>query len=84
MRIFYGVYQHAVTKDRGRRFAYFKSALEIVCKTEGVTLYPTPPRSQSGTPTESIGKPVTIITLFSPNQSGSQAKTSKWTVPNFR
>ena len=41
-RLLYGVYQKAVTKDRGRRFAYFKAGLELVCKREGIVLKPTP------------------------------------------
>ena len=43
-RLIYAVYEKAVTKDKGRRFAYFKSALEILCKQEGIALYPTPKR----------------------------------------
>jgi len=39
-RIIYAVYEKAVTKDKGRRFAYFKSGLEILCKREGIELYP--------------------------------------------
>ena len=43
-RLIYGVYQKAVTKDRSRRFAYFKSGLETLCKREGLLLNPTPVR----------------------------------------
>jgi len=44
-RLIYGVYQKAMTKDRNRRFIYFKTALEIVCKREGIVLNPTPIRT---------------------------------------
>ncbi|MCL2004826.1 MAG: hypothetical protein FWG73_01565 [Planctomycetaceae bacterium] len=37
-QIIYSVHQKAVQKDRSRRFAYFKTALEIVCKREGIRL----------------------------------------------
>ena len=40
-RLLYGVYQKAMTKDRGRRFVYFKLALEFMCRQEGIVLYPT-------------------------------------------
>ena len=45
-RLIYAVYEQAVTKDKGRRFAYFKTALEILCKREGIALYPTPGKSK--------------------------------------
>jgi len=41
-RILYGVYQKAMTKDRNLRFIYFKTALEIICKREGIVFNPTP------------------------------------------
>jgi len=41
-RLIYGVYQKALTKDKGRRFAYFKTGLEIMCQQEGIALYPAP------------------------------------------
>ena len=37
-QIFYGVYQKALSKDRGRRFAYFKSGIEMVCSQRGISL----------------------------------------------
>ena len=37
-QILYAVHQKAMKKDRGRRFVYFKTALEIVCKREGIRL----------------------------------------------
>ena len=47
-RLIYGAYQMAMTKDRARRFAYFKAALELLCRREGIVLNPnrspTPPR----------------------------------------
>jgi len=46
-RLLYAVYEQAVTKDKGRRFAYFKTALEILCKREGITLYPTSGKSKT-------------------------------------
>ena len=39
-KIIYAVYEKAVTKDKVRRFAYFKLGLEILCKREGIELYP--------------------------------------------
>ena len=39
-RILYGAYQRAMTKERNRRFIYFKAALEILCKREGIVLNP--------------------------------------------
>ncbi|MDR0520423.1 MAG: hypothetical protein LBH00_01070 [Planctomycetaceae bacterium] len=39
-RIFYGVYKKALSKDRNRRFYYFKYALEAVCKQERIPFYP--------------------------------------------
>lgn len=41
-RLIYAVYEKAVTKDKSRRFAYFKLGLEILCKREGIALYPAP------------------------------------------
>ena len=41
-RLIYGAYQKAVIKDRGRRFAYFKTGLELLCKREGIILKPMP------------------------------------------
>ena len=41
-QILYGIYQKAMEQDRGRRFPYFKTALEIVCEREGIILYPAP------------------------------------------
>ena len=49
-RLLYGVYQNALTKEKGRRFAYFKSGLEIMCMREGIVLYPTPVRTSSVSP----------------------------------
>ena len=45
--IIYGVYQKAMTKDQGRRFAYFKAGLELVCQQRGIVLYPTPVKTSS-------------------------------------
>jgi hypothetical protein len=41
-RIIYGVYRKALEKDRGLRFAYFKTGIEILCKREGIELNPAP------------------------------------------
>jgi len=41
-RLIYAVYEKAITKDKGRRFAYFKFGLELLCKREGIALYPKP------------------------------------------
>ena len=38
-RLIYGVYQKAMTKDKTRRFAYFKTGLEIMCEREKIPLY---------------------------------------------
>jgi hypothetical protein len=48
-RLIYGVYQRALTKDKTRRFAYFKTGLELVCVREGLALYPTPVRTSATT-----------------------------------
>ena len=53
-RLLYGVYQKSLTHDRNRRFTYFKTALEITCQREGITLYPTPVRTSSTTSTPSF------------------------------
>ena len=53
-RLIYGVYQKALTKDRNRRFAYFKTGLEILCKREGIVLSPTPAQTSATTPTPSF------------------------------
>ena len=39
-RLIYGAYRHAITKDRVRRFSYFKTTLEILCRREGIALIP--------------------------------------------
>jgi hypothetical protein len=56
-RIFYGVYRKATTLEPNRRFTYFQTGLEILCKREGIVLErsvsfkpnrifsPTPPKS---------------------------------------
>jgi len=49
-RLIYGVHRKALTKDRDRRFAYFKTGLEIVCKREGIVLNPPPVRTSPTTP----------------------------------
>jgi hypothetical protein len=36
--IFYGVYRRAAEKEKARRFVYFKTGLEILCKREGIVL----------------------------------------------
>ena len=53
-RLIYGVYQKAMTKEPNRRFLYFKTALEIMCKREGVALYATPVKTASNTPSSSL------------------------------
>ena len=49
-RLIYGVYRKAMTQDRNRRFAYFKSGLEIVCKREGIVLNPTSVKTSASIP----------------------------------
>ena len=49
-RFIYGVHRKAIAKDRNRRFAYFKTGLEIVCKQEGIVLYPPPVRTSPTAP----------------------------------
>jgi hypothetical protein len=49
-RLIYAVYQKAVTKDRHRRFTYFRTGLEIVCKREGIVLNPTQVQTSTATP----------------------------------
>jgi len=49
-RLIYGVHRKAVTQDKGRRFTYFKTGLEIACKREGIVLNPTPVRISPTTP----------------------------------
>ena len=49
-RIIYSVYQKTMAKDRNVRFTYFKTALETVCKREGIVLYSTPVRATSSFP----------------------------------
>ena len=39
-RLIYAVYRKAMQQDRGRRFAYFRTALEILCRREGIVLNP--------------------------------------------
>jgi len=46
-RIIVGVYRKALTKDRGRRLTYFRTALEILCKQEGIILYPASTKTSS-------------------------------------
>jgi len=41
-RLFYGAYQKAMTQEKNRRFLYFKTTLELLCKREGIALNPTP------------------------------------------
>ena len=37
-RLVYGIHRKAMAQDRGRRFTYFKTGLEIACKREGIVL----------------------------------------------
>lgn len=37
-KIFYAVYYRAIEKEKARRFTYFRTGLEILCKREGVVL----------------------------------------------
>lgn len=37
-RILFGAYRRAVQEDKGRRFAYFRRALEILCKEAKIDL----------------------------------------------
>ena len=56
-RLIYGVYQKALTKDKARRFAYFRTGLEIMCAREGIVLYPTPVRTSSATSSSALFSP---------------------------
>ena len=49
-RLIYGVYQKAMTRDRNKRFAYFRSGLEITCKREGIVLNPTQTKTSPAAP----------------------------------
>ena len=40
-RIIYAVYRKAITQDQKKRFLFFKNGLEILCRQEGIVLYPT-------------------------------------------
>lgn len=51
--LFYSAYQKAMTKDVNRRSLYFKTALEALCKREGIVLYPTSVKSSPTKPTTS-------------------------------
>ncbi|MDR2755230.1 MAG: hypothetical protein LBC20_05935 [Planctomycetaceae bacterium] len=57
-RIFYGVYRKSVTLEKQRRFIYFQTGLEILCKREGIILeQPVSPKITpvfSTAPTKSI------------------------------
>ena len=61
-RIIYGVYRQAITKDRNRRFTYFKTGLEIVCKREGILLNTITPVKTSPTAPSLI--PPALKSLF--------------------
>jgi hypothetical protein len=37
-RILYGVYRKSVNREKERRFTYFQTGLEILCKREGIDL----------------------------------------------
>jgi hypothetical protein len=37
-RIFYSVYRKSVNLEKNRRFTYFQTGLEILCKREGIVL----------------------------------------------
>ena len=37
-KIFYAVYRRAVEKEKSRRFIYFRTSIEILCKREGIVL----------------------------------------------
>jgi hypothetical protein len=52
--IIHAVYRKALAQEKGRRFVYFKTALELVCKQRGIALKapstntsPTTPSGQS-------------------------------------
>ena len=53
-RLIYGVYQKAMDKERHQRFVYFKTSLELLCKREGVVLYPPPTPAKTSPTTSSL------------------------------
>jgi hypothetical protein len=46
----YGVYRIAMTKEKSRRFMYFKTGLETLCKREGIALNSLPVSTPSPSP----------------------------------
>jgi len=63
-RLIFAVYQKAMTKDRSRRFAYFRAGLEIVCKREGIVLNPAQVRASAPTSGAPSFLPPVIRGLF--------------------
>jgi hypothetical protein len=71
-RIFYGVYRKSINLEKNRRFSYFQTGLEILCKREGIILEQPvsfkPPNVFSATPT----KPSATVSKNSPTSAGKQ------------
>jgi hypothetical protein len=71
-RIFYGIYRKSINLEKSRRFTYFQTGLEILCKREGIVLEQSasfkPVNAFSLTPT----KPSVAVSKNSPTASGKQ------------
>ena len=65
-QLIYGVYRKAMLQDRGRRFAYFRAALEIMCMREGIILYPAPATAPSSQPSQpfSLSRNIAAVLSF--------------------
>jgi len=66
-RIIYAVYRKAITQDKNKRFLYFKTALETLCRREGIVLNPSPVSTASPTPSFTLPRfrlPSAFRTLF--------------------
>ncbi|MDR2704358.1 MAG: hypothetical protein LBC02_01140 [Planctomycetaceae bacterium] len=71
-RIFYGVYRKSINLEKNRRFTYFQTGLEILCKREGIILEQSasfkPANVFSSTPTKSS----VTVSKSSPTSTGKQ------------
>jgi hypothetical protein len=79
-RIFYGVYRKSINLEKNRRFTYFQTALEILCKREGIILeqsVSSKPNAFSSTPI----KPSVTVSKNSPTSAGKQKPFSF--IPKF-
>jgi hypothetical protein len=71
-RIFYGIYRKSINLEKNRRFTYFQTGLEILCKREGIILEQStsfkPKNVFSLTPT----KPSVTVSKSSSTSAGKQ------------